>query len=113
MKDTPKLPITVDVDITDEQAIIDAARSLGTTPTDIKKTIDFSHEVFGLAEERDLSKGQLVTALMSVISMLVREAGDTQEQQDMCMRLFEGMWASVGLEGPPSLLLRPSDEQVH
>jgi hypothetical protein len=113
MKDDFKLPITVDVDITDEQAIEEAARCLGTTPTEIKQTIDFSHEVFAVAEQRDLTKGQLVTALMSVISMLVRETGDEKEQQNMCLRLFEGMWVSVGLEGPPLMLTRPSNEQVH
>lgn len=117
MADKFKGPITIEVDPSDEGALEKVARELGTTPQEVKHTIEFSHEIFANAELHELSKGQLVTALMSVITLLIRDAGGRDEQRHMCVRLTEGMWASVGLElqnmKDVGVLLTPQSKNVH
>ena len=98
---TDKLPLTLDIDVTDDAAVQEAADALGTTPENIKRTINFSHEVFVVAEDRGLTKGELATALLSVVGILVQEAGGEEDRKDMCMKMFEGMWATAGLPADP------------
>ena len=47
--------------------------ALNASPDELKKVIDFSHEVFTTAENHDLSNDQLMASLMAVITMLVKE----------------------------------------
>ena len=92
-----KFPLTIDVDLDDTEAIEEVAEALGTTPAAIQRTIKFGQDLICMAESKGLTKGQLVTALMSVVSMNIKECGDRQEQIEMAMHLFEGVWASLGL----------------
>ena len=101
MDDKYKGPITVEINPEDAEELKRVADKLGTTPSEVRKTIEFSHEIFWNAELRELSKGQLVTSLMSVITLLVRDAGEEAEQRNMCIRLTEGLWESVGLSPEP------------
>jgi hypothetical protein len=98
---TDKLPLTLNIDVTDKEAVQAAADALGTTPENITRTIDFSHEVFAVAEHRGLTKGQLATALLSVVGILVKEAGDEEGRKEMCMKMFEGMWATAEITSTP------------
>ena len=111
MSDKYKGPITVEINTNDEAEMKRVADELGTTPSEVRKTIEFSHEIFGQAELRELSKGQLVTSLMSVITLLVRDAGEETEQRHMCIRLTEGLWESVGLSPEP--LGFTSSQKIH
>ena len=92
-----KFPLTIDVDLDDTEAIEEVAEALGTTLAAIQRTIKFGQDLICMAESKGLTKGQLVTALMSVVSMNIKECGDRQEQIEMAMHLFEGVWASLGL----------------
>lgn len=103
---TTKLPLTLDIDVTDDAAVQEAADALGTTAENIKRTINFSHEVFVVAESRGLTKGELATALLSVVGILVQEAGGEDDRKEMCMKMFEGMWATAGLPADPWLTVR-------
>jgi hypothetical protein len=88
--------------------------ALNASPDELKKVIDFSHEVFTTAENHDLSNDQLMASLMAVITMLVKETGNTDQQKEVCTQLVIGLWTTIGLEGPPSLdFLLSSSEQVH
>lgn len=113
MKSSYKIPITIDIDVTDQEQVEAAAKSLGTTPDMIVKTIDFAHEIFSGAESRGLTKGQLATALLSVVGLLVREAGEEEDRREMCMRLFEGMWATAGLTAKPWFVSATPAGPVH
>jgi uncharacterized protein (DUF1778 family) len=117
-------PLTIDLNLEDEDSIKRAAEALGTTPESVRTTILFAQQVMETAEAQELTRGQMVTALMSVLTLMIKACGTTDEQGEFCFRLFEGLWASCdlptktpfGVEGPlPSLsLLSPTDdEQVH
>lgn len=105
MTDKNKFPEIINIDVTDDESVEQAAKTLGVSPEHIVQTINFSHQVFRVAESRGLTKGQLVTALLSVVGILVKEAGDEEGRKEMCMRMFEGIWASAELEGLPSLVI--------
>jgi hypothetical protein len=91
----------MNIDVTDKDAVQEAADTLGTTPENITRTIDFSHEVFAVAENRGLTKGQLATALLSVVGILVKDAGDEEDRKEMCQRIFEGIWATAEITSAP------------
>ncbi len=94
---TRVLPLTIDIDLGDAESVEEAAKNLGTTPQMVRDTLRFAQIVMQKAEENDLTAGQLLTALMSVMSVLVRDCGSEEEQSKMCVHLFEGLWSSVGL----------------
>ena len=104
------LPLTVDIDLSDDTSVEEAAKNLGTTPQMVRDTLRFAQVVMLNAEEKDLTAGQLLTALMSVMSVLVRDCGNEVEQSEMCVHLFEGLWSSVGL---PSDRTPIPSKQVH
>ena len=119
---TPPLPL--DLNLGDEASIKAAADAMGTTPEAVRNTILFAQHVMETAEAQELTRGQMVTALMSVLTIMVKACGTSDEQGEFCFRLFEGLWASCdlptktpfGVEEPlPSLSLLPptDDEQVH
>jgi len=117
-------PLTLDLNLGDEASIKAAADAMGTTPEAVRNTILFAQHVMETAEAQELTRGQMVTALMSVLTIMVKACGTSDEQGEFCFRLFEGLWASCdlptktpfGVEEPlPSLSLLPptDDEQVH
>tara|TARA_R100000306_G_C4372917_1_gene140757 strand:+ start:560 stop:898 length:339 start_codon:yes stop_codon:yes gene_type:complete len=108
-----KFPIMIDIDVTDDTAIEEAASYLETTPETLRLTINFAHEVFALAESRKITKGQLTSALLSVVGILVRESGEEEDRRELCMRMFEGMWATAGLTAKPWFVGSPPKGQVH
>ena len=93
----PTVPVSVELDLEDEASIEAAAKLLGTTPAEVRTTILFAQKVMQTAEERELTRGQMVTALMSVLTIMVKACGTTDEQGQFCFRLFEGLWASCDL----------------
>jgi hypothetical protein len=117
-------PLTIDLNLEDEDSIKRAAEALDTTPESVRTTILFAQQVMQTAEAQELTRGQMVTALMSVLTIMIKDCGTPDEQGEFCFRLFEGLWASCDLpskapfgidESLPSLSLLPptDDEQVH
>jgi hypothetical protein len=96
------LPLTVDIDLDDDVSVGRAAEALGTTTKTVRATLGFAQVIMARAEDNDLTTGQLITAVLSVMAVLVKDCGDEAEQREMCTHLFEGLWASVGLpsDGP-------------
>ena len=106
------LPLTIGVDLSDPASVEAAAESLGTSAEMVRDTLRFAQILMEKAEDNDLTSGQLLTAIMSVMAVLVRECGDADEQSEMCVHLFEGLWSAVGL--PADVLELPSPtKQVH
>ena len=109
-KKTRILPLSIGVDLSDPASIEAAADSLGTTPEMVEDTLHFAQIIMEKAEDNDLTSGQLLTAVMSVIAVLVKDCGPLEEQSKMCVHLFEGLWSAVGL---PADTLENSPTQVH
>ena len=106
--------IRMTADMSDREQPARYAASLNVSPVELKRVFNFSEEVFTTSEKRGLSNGQLMTSLVAVITRLVRETGTTEQQTEVCAQLILGLWAAVGLEGPPPIDLLPaSSEPVH
>ena len=103
-------PLTVDINLDDEDSVEWTASLLGVSPDMVKRVLRFCQTIMVNAEDQELTTGQLLTALVSVMTLLVQDCGDQDEQSDMCMRLFEGLRDSVGL---PTHATHVSAEQVH
>ena len=94
---TATSPLSLDIDLTDEESVLLAAMALDTTPHALRAVVTFAQEVVAQAGDREMTRGQLITALMSVLTLTVKECGNPVEQGQMCHRLFEGLWASCDL----------------
>ena len=94
---TAALPLSLDIDLNDEESVLLAAMALGTTPHALRAVVGFAQSVVAQAGDREMTRGQLVTAVMSVLTLMVKECGNTVEQGQMCRRLFDGLWASCDL----------------
>jgi hypothetical protein len=123
MPDKPAVPITIDLNLDDPDSIAQAAETLGTTEQAVRNTVRFAQIIVEKADDNDMTRGQLVTSLMSVLTLMVKECGPVVEQAQMCFRLFDGLWASLELPADRSfvedttpntdpLMPRPSG-QVH
>ena len=99
MKDK-SIVLAMIIDPDDDEALERASEAIGTEPEILRKTMGFSREVFAMAEERTLTRGQLVTAVMTVLIETVSACGDRFEQSDMSDRLFEGLRAALNLDAP-------------
>lgn len=112
--DTLKLKtFMINIDDDDDASIEKAAQMLGIPPEDVRNTLTFSREVFIVAEAKKLTKGQLLTALMSVVSLLIKDTTDTEEERaEICTRLFEGLWVASEIEQAPKYST-DSGEIVH
>ena len=96
---TAPLPLSIDIDPSDEDSIQRAAMALGTTPHAVRAALTFTHSVMTQAAEHELTHGQLAAALLSALTLTVKECGEPVEQGQMCFRLFEELWASCELPG--------------
>ena len=73
-------PLTLDLNLGDEASIKSAADAMGTTPEAVRNTILFAQHVMETAEAQELTRGQMVTALMSVLTIMVKACGTSDEQ---------------------------------
>ena len=96
---TAPLPLSIDVDLTDEDSIQQVAMALGDSPHTVRAVLTFTHSVMTQAAEHELTHQQLVAALLSALTLTVKECGEPMEQGQMCFRLFEALWASCELPG--------------
>ena len=108
------IPLTIDLNLDDPDSIARAAETLGTTPEAVRKTVRFAQILIEKADENDLTRGQLVTAVMSVLTLMVKECGSSVDQAQMCFRLLDGLWASLGLPSDRSFLdgTVPNTDQI-
>ena len=123
MKAVTDIPLTIDLNLEDDESVLRAASALGTTPEAVRTTVGFAQIIVEKADDNDMSRGQLITALMRVLTLMVRECGTPLEQGQMCFRLMDGLWASCDLpedrsfmqqsQAPSFPLLPVSDESVH
>jgi hypothetical protein len=103
----------IDINDDDDESIEKAAQMLGVPADDVRSTLTFSREVFIVAEAKKLTKGQLLTSLMSVVSLLIKDTTDTEEERaEICTRLFEGLWVAAEIEQAPKYST-DSGEIVH
>ena len=100
----PKPPVLINLNLGDPASIAEAAEALGTTPEAIRTTVAFAHTIMKEAEGNDLTTGQLITALMSTLTVLIRDCGDEAEQDEMCHRLLEGLRSSLDLTATDTTL---------
>ena len=101
---TATFPLSMDIDLDDEDSVRLAAMAMGTTPHVVRTVVTFAQSVVTQAEEHEMTCGQLVTALMSVLTIMVKQCGDPLEQGQMCLRLFDGLWASCDLPGDSTFM---------
>lgn len=97
-------PLLIDLDLGDPDSIEAAAEALGTTPEAIRTVVRFAHTIVQQAEAHELSTGQLITALMSTLTILIKDCGDKESQDEMCHRLLEGLRGSLDLTTPGATL---------
>lgn len=57
----------------------------------------FADLILQAAQANEMTTGQLTTALMSVLTLLVKDCGDQQEQSAMCHSLMAALWSSLEL----------------
>jgi hypothetical protein len=84
--------------------VAEAAKALGTTPDAVRTVVQFSHTIIQEAEGQDMTTGQLITALMSALTVLVKDCGDKEAQEEMCHHLFEGLRNALDLTTPNTTL---------
>jgi hypothetical protein len=102
-KDATLRTFLIDIGDDDDETMENASKALGIPIEEVKLTLNFSRQIFLVAEAKGLTKGQLLTAIMSVASMLIRETTDTDEERaDVCKTLFEGLWAASEIQGAPA-----------
>jgi hypothetical protein len=90
-------PLLINLNLGDPASVAEAAEALGTTPEAIRATVEFAHTIMREAEGNDMTTGQLITALMSTLTILIKDCGDKADQDEMCHRLLEGLRGSLDL----------------
>ncbi|MBM63775.1 MAG: hypothetical protein CL484_12585 [Acidobacteria bacterium] len=90
-------PLTLDIDVNDDDAVVSAAMALDTTPEVVRAVLTFAQSVMTQAAEHQMTHGQLITALLSVLTVSVKAYDEPMEQGQLCCSLFEGLWASCDL----------------
>ena len=90
-------PLTLDIDVNDDDAVVLAAMALDTTPEVVRAVLTFAQSVMTQAAEHEMTRAQLITALLSVLTVMVEAYDEPLEQGQLCFRLFEGLWASCDL----------------
>ena len=85
---TRLLPLTIGVDLSDPASVEAAAESLGTSAEMVRDTLRFAQILREKAEDNDLTSGQLLTAIMSVMAVLVKACGmQTSSVRCVCISL--------------------------
>ena len=71
--------------------------ALDTSPEVVRAVLTFAQSVMTQAAEHQMTHAQLITALLSVLTVSVRAYDEPMVQGQLCCRLFEGLWASCDL----------------
>ena len=89
--------LALDVNLDDEDSILRAALALNTTPDAVRGVLTFAESVLTQAEEHEMTRRDLVTALLSVLTIMVKACDEPVEQGAICLSLSKGLWASCDL----------------
>tara|TARA_R110000824_G_scaffold225942_4_gene413606 strand:- start:117 stop:464 length:348 start_codon:yes stop_codon:yes gene_type:complete len=83
--------------IDDSKSIEQVAKELGVDPAKIRDTVQFSMLVHEMIQDRDLSFQQSLSALLSVVSDMLRESVPELPRAEIVTDIYQTLWGSCGL----------------
>lgn len=103
---TGKVPaapwLLIELDLDDQMALEAVGRELGTTVETVHKVANFAQQLLQVAHKQDLDANELIISLLSASSVVIKGCGAPQDQSDLCVKLFERLWASCSVPAQPN-----------
>lgn len=83
--------------VDDPKSIEAVAKELGVDPEKIRDTVQFSASIHEQISEKDLSFQQSLSALLSVVSDMLRTSVPVIPRAEIVTDIYQTLWGSCGL----------------